>query len=234
MFNAGEYRGGLFVPELKASVDKAVNTLRQVKQGHPLSVAVFKDFPWREFNKIMIEQSQSVFRTPYMDNDLVSLMYQTPPGLRSSNQLQRRIIRECNPKLSAIISDRGYGEQTNPIVSKLMELYYYALFKADYTYLFTLPHSLTRMDSWCLALNGGKPLIGASQKFEYYRIWYHRDVSAYVKEVLLDARTKTRPYFDHRYLEMVVRTHTNGTRNYMGEITKAMSLELTCRLLVDS
>ena len=234
MFNAGEYHGGLFVPELKDSINKAVNTLRQVKQGHSLSVAVFKDFPWREFNKIMIEQSQSVFRTPYMDNDLVSLMYQAPPGLRSSNQPQRRIIRECNPELSAIISDRGYGEQANPILAKLMELYYFALFKADYTYLFALPHWLTKVDSWCLALNGGKPLIGASQKFEYYRIWYHRDLAAYIKAVLLDARTKTRPYFDHRYLERVVRTHTNGTRNYMSEITKAMSLELTCRLLVDA
>jgi len=234
MFYAEAYQGGLFVPEFKAHLNQAIDRLNQVKAGHPLSVAVFKDFPWREYNKIIIEQSQSVFRSPYMDNDLVSLMYRAPAGMRATNQPQRRIIRECNPRLSAIISDRGYGEQTNPFVSKLLELYYYSLFKADYIYLFSLPHWLTRLDSWCLSLNGGKPLIGASQKFEYYRIWYHREVSSFVKDVLLDPRTMTRPYFDRKYLEMVVRTHTDGTRNYTGEITKAMSLELTQRLLIDA
>jgi hypothetical protein len=48
------------------------------KKGHALSVAVFKDFRLREYSKIAIEQSQSVFRSPYMDNDLVELMYQAP------------------------------------------------------------------------------------------------------------------------------------------------------------
>ena len=232
MFNAGLYKGGLFHPDLQTCVAKAVGTLNDVKKGHQLSVALFKDFPWREYNKIVIEQSQSIFRSPYMDNDLVDLMYRAPAGLRSSNQPQRNIIRESNPKLSAIISDRGYGEQTNSLVAKFLEMYYYALFKADYTYLFALPHWLTRLDALVMAVNGGRQLFG-SQKFEYYRIWYRREVSDYVKQVLLDSRTLNRPYFDGKQLEMMVRTHTSGTRNYMNEITKALSLELTNRLLID-
>jgi asparagine synthase (glutamine-hydrolysing) len=234
MFNAGLYRGGLFTQDLKSDVNRAVETLAEVKKGHPLSVALFKDFPWREYNKIMIEQSQSVFRSPYMDNDLVELIYRAPAGVRGTNQPQRRIIRECNPELSTIISDRGYGEQTSPVVSKCLELYYYALFKADYMYSFALPHWLTRLDSIYLSLNGGRPLLGSSQKFEFYRIWFCRELSGYVKEVLLDPKTGARPYFDRKILEMMVHTHTNGTRNYVNEITKAMSLELTHRLLIDA
>lgn len=234
MFNAGLYHGGLFHPDLQSYVAKAVETLDRVKEGHKLSVAVFKDFPWREYNKIAIEQSQSIFRSPYMDNDLVELMYRAPVGIRSSNQPQRRIIRECNPRLSAIISDRGYSEQTNPLVSKFLELYYYALFKADYTYVYALPHWLTQLDTICMAINGGKPLVGKSQKFEYYRIWYRQELSGYVKEVLMDPKTATRPYFDKKFLDMMVHTHTKGTRNHMSEITKAMSLELTHRLLIDA
>jgi len=233
MFNAGEYQGTLFVPEMKQFVRDAVVTLGKIKQGHPLSVAVFMDFPWREYNKIAIEQSQSIFRTPYMDNDLVRLMYTAPPGARASNQPQRRIIRERNPRLSAIISDRGYGEQTNPLVAKLMELYYYALFKTDYTYLSAMPHWATKLDTLCMMLNGGRPLFG-SQKFEYYRIWYRREVADWVKQILLDPRTLARPYFDRHTLEMMVHTHTKGTRNYSGEITKALSLEFTHRLLVEA
>lgn len=234
MFNAGLYRGGLFAQDLKSEVNRAVETLGEVKKGHPLSVAVFKDFPWREYNKIAIEQSQSIFRSPYMDNDLVDLMYRAPVGIRSSNQAQRRLIRACNPKLSAIISDRGYGEQTNPLVTKFLELYYYILFKADYTYVYALPHWLARLDTICMSINGGRPLVGGSQKFEYYRIWYRQELSGYVKDVLLDPKTATRPYFDRKFLETMVHTHTKGTRNYMNEITKAMSLELTHRLFIDA
>ncbi|MDH5670460.1 MAG: asparagine synthase-related protein, partial [Nitrospira sp.] len=94
MFNAAAVPGGLFTKDLEEQAKKAVATLDDVKKGHKLSVAVFKDFPWREYNKIMIEQSQSVFRSPYMDNDLVELMYRAPIGARSSNQPQRGIIRE--------------------------------------------------------------------------------------------------------------------------------------------
>ena len=233
MFNAGEYQGTLFVPELKQFMNNAVGTLGKIKRGHPLSVAVFMDFPWREYNKIIIEESQSIFRTPYMDNDLVRLMYTAPPGLRSSNQPQRTIIRECNPRLSAIISDRGYGEQTNPLVAKLMELYYYVLFKIDYTYLYAMPNWLMPIDSLLLTLNGGKPLFGWSQKFENYRIWYRQELANYVKGILLDPRTLNRPYFDKHRLEFIVRAHTKGVRNYASEITKALSLELTHRLLID-
>jgi hypothetical protein len=33
-------------------------------------------------------------------------------------------------------------------------------------------------------------------------------------------------------LEMMVQTHTRGARNYMNEINKAMTLELTHRFLI--
>lgn len=234
MFNAGRYEGGLFHGDLKAHIHNAVGTLGEVKKGHPLSVAVFNDFPWREYSKIVIEQSQSIFRSPYMDNDLVELMYRAPVGMRASNKPQRRIIRECNPQLSAIASDRGYGEQSNLMLAKIVELYYYALFKMDYIYASALPHWLTRLDSICISVNGGRPLFGSSQKFEFYRIWFRGQLSDYVKEVLLDSRTAKRPYFDRKVLELMVQRHIRGTHNYTRDINKAISLELTHRLLIDA
>ena len=60
------------------------------------------------------------------------------------------------------------------------------------------------------------------------------EMTDYIKEVLLDPQTAKRPYFDMKSLEMMVQTHTNGTRNYMNEINKAMSLELTYQLLIDA
>ena len=233
MFHAGKYEEKLFSRDFCQYVKQAVGTLHDVKKGHQLSVAVFKDFPWREYNKIALEQSQMTFRSPYMDNDLVELMYQAPVGVRASNEPQRRVIRECNSALSEIITDRGYNEYANPLKAKLLEVYYYGLFKIDYTYLFALPHWLTRCDSIFESITGCRGLLG-SQKFEYYRIWFRDELSQYTREILLDSRTAARPYFDEKTLEMMVETHTKGTRNYLDEINKAMTVELLHRVLIDT
>jgi len=232
MFNAGGCEERLFSRDFSPFVAQGIDTLNEVKKGHQLSVAVFKDFPWREYTKIMLEQSQMIFRSPYMDNELVELMYQAPVGVRASNESQRRIIRECNPGLSAIITDRGYSENANPLAAKLIEAYYYALFKADYTYLFALPHWMTRLDSMLKAVGLGQRILG-EQKFEGYRMWFRDELSSYVKEILLDHRTLSRPYCDKKALEDMVYKHTKGTHNYMNEINKAMSIELMHRMLID-
>jgi asparagine synthase (glutamine-hydrolysing) len=233
MFNASEYQERLFSNDLKPFMREAIDTFREVKKGHQLSVSIFKDFPWREYNKIALEQSQMVLRSPYMDNDLVELMYRAPVGVRSQNWPQRRIIKECNAGLGEILSDMGFGEGRNPIIARWFELYYHTMFKLDYRYVFALPHWLTRVDTVVMAMNGEQPILG-SQKFEHYRIWFRRELSNYVKDVLLDPQTARRPYFDKKSLEMMVQTHTSGTRNYINEINKALSLELTCRLLIDT
>lgn len=233
MFHASRYNGELFCPEMNSQFSQALMTFEQVKKGHPLSVAVFRDFPWREYNKVALERSQVVFRSPYMDNDLVQLMYQAPAGLRSTNYPQRDIIRRCNPSLSAITSDRGYGEQTNAIAAKLIELYFYVLFKVDYIYLFATPHWLTRLDTFVMSLNGERQLLG-SQKFDYYRIWFRRELADYVRDILLDKRTLSRPHFNGVVLEKMLQAHVNGTHNYMNEINRALSIELTQRVLIDA
>lgn len=232
MFNAGSYDRSPFQREISTHITNAVHTLSFLKKGHPLTVAVFKDFPWREYNKIAIEQSQSIFRSPYLDNDLVKLMYRVPPGLRASNEPQRRIIRECNAALAGMLTDRGYGEKANSLFAHLRELFYYAVFKADYIYVSALPHWCTALDTMVLSVNGQRPLFGL-QKFEYYRIWFRNELSSYIKEILLDPKTLSRPCFERKTLEMMVRTHMRGTRNYMHEINKALSLELTYRVLID-
>jgi len=233
MFNAATYCQKLFHPDLRMCVQSAVETLGDMKKGHKLSVAVFKEIPWRNCRQLAIEQSQLTVRSPYMDNELVELMYQAPGGVRASNEAQRRMIKHCNSKLSRIRTDMGFASETNPLLSKFLELCYYALFKADYIYIFALPHWLTKVDSLCMSANGGRQILGY-QKFEYYRIWFRNEFSNYIKEVLLDRQTASRPYFDKRFLELMVRQHIKGNRNYLPEINKALSIELIHRILIDT
>src|SRR5207253_11303140 len=147
MFNEINVCERLFHPDFRMYTQRARETLVEVKKGHRVSVSVFKEFPWREYGKLAAEQSQTTFRTPYMDNELVEVMYQAPARVRASTEIQRRIIGECKPALSDIVTDRGrLGTETNSLFAMARELYYYSRFKADYIYLFSLPHWLTRLD----------------------------------------------------------------------------------------
>jgi asparagine synthase (glutamine-hydrolysing) len=210
-----------------------METLGEMKKEHKLSVAVFKEFPWREYSKVAIEQSQLTFRTPYLDNELIEVMYRAPTGVRASNEAQRHIIGDCNPTLSNIMTDRGVVSETNSLFSRFVELYYYLIFKADYIYLFDPPPWLTKLDSIYMSINGGRQVLGY-QKFEYYRIWFRNELSSYIKEILLDKQTASRQYFDKASLEIMLHKHIKGSRNYLNEINKAMTVELIHRLFIDA
>jgi asparagine synthase (glutamine-hydrolysing) len=50
---------------------------------------------------------------------------------------------------------------------------------------------------------------------------------------LLDPRTLARPYLERRRVEMMVRGHLRGDRNYTTAIHKLLALELLHRLFFD-
>jgi hypothetical protein len=58
-------------------------------------------------------------------------------------------------------------------------------------------------------------------------------LGAYLKDVLLDPRTKSRPYFQGTGLEELVTQHVSGARNYTSELHQALSIELIHRQLIE-
>jgi len=65
-------------------------------------------------------------------------------------------------------------------------------------------------------------------------VWYRDALSGYVREMLLDERTLSRPYLDRTKVEMIVKGHLKGDRNYTTEIHKVLTLELVHRLFLDA
>ncbi|MGC2398905.1 MAG: asparagine synthase-related protein, partial [Acidobacteriaceae bacterium] len=55
-------------------------------------------------------------------------------------------------------------------------------------------------------------------KYYHFRVWYRDALSKYVREMLLDERTLSRPYWDRRAVEAVVRGHLVEGKNYTSEI----------------
>src|SRR5438034_4523519 len=115
MFKPDPPREGVFDPDLESSFRDAAETYADELQGHRLSFTSFKQAPWYMANKFTVERSQVTSRTPYFDNDLVALAYQTPAKLLH-NDPALRLIADGNPALGKIGTDRGiaFGSLPGP------------------------------------------------------------------------------------------------------------------------
>jgi asparagine synthase (glutamine-hydrolysing) len=96
-----------------------------------------------------------------------------------------------------------------------------------------MPQWLAKLDNTLAPLHLERLFLGR-HKFSHFRLWYRNGLSEYVRQILLDPHTLSRPYIDRRGVEAVVEGHTKGVGNYTAEIHKLLTLELLQRLFVDS
>ena len=105
-------------------------------------------------------------------------------------------------------------------------------FKAEYAYDYGMPQWLARIDHLFARLHLERLFLGRHKLF-HFRIWYRDTLSQYVRQMLLDPETLSRPYLQRKGVEKVVEGHIKGNRNYTTEIHKLLTLELLHRLFVD-
>jgi asparagine synthase (glutamine-hydrolysing) len=231
MFKPDSPQEGLFDPELEGSFRDAATTYADELQGHRLSFTSFKQAPWYMASKFTVERSQVTYRTPYFDNDLVALAYQTPAKLLS-NEPALRLIADGNPHLARIGTDRGIAFRSIPGVTQALHHYQELTFKAEYAYDYGMPQWLARLDHVFASLRLEKLFLGR-HKVAHFRVWYRRELSSYLKEMLLDPLTLQRPYLRARSVEKILDGHINGYRNYTSEIHKILMLEFIQRKLIE-
>ena len=106
-------------------------------------------------------------------------------------------------------------------------------FKAEYAYDYGMPQWVARVDHVLSPLHLERLFLGR-HKFYHFRVWYRDILSKYVREMLLDPRTLSRPYLERKGLETVVQGHLSGNRNYTTEIHKVLTLELLHRTFLDA
>ncbi|OGL43420.1 MAG: hypothetical protein A2W05_01745 [Candidatus Schekmanbacteria bacterium RBG_16_38_10] len=226
-------REELFHKDFKAHLQNATKTYDSICGGHSLSFTLFKDLPWHEYSRLSIERSQLIPRSPYMDKDLIALMYRATPEVRRSKDVSLRLVEAGNEFLSSIMTDRGIGGKSNYLFRNMAHIFYEFLFKAEYAYNYGMPQWLARVDHVFAPLHLERLFLGR-HKFHHFRIWYRDELSDYVRDVLLDERTLSRPYFNRVFIQHMVRSHTEGYRNYTTEITKILTAELIHRLLIET
>jgi asparagine synthase (glutamine-hydrolysing) len=229
---------GLFQPEFLSRVSQARNTYNAVCQGHAVSFTAFKQAPWYQYGLLSLEQTQLSVRSPFLDNDLVRTAFRAPQSdILKSNLFEdsgdcSRLIADGNPRLQGIPTDRGLGGSggwTTPLLRSYLEF----TFKAEYAYDYGMPQWLARADHCLSSLHLERIFLGR-HKFCHFRLWYRDALAGYVKDILLDPRSLSRPYVQRQTMEAMVLHHTRGERNYTTEITRLLTLELQHRLFLDS
>jgi asparagine synthase (glutamine-hydrolysing) len=237
-----------FVPEIAA----AARTYSEEVQGNRLSFIAFKQVPWHHYARFATEQSQISIRSPYLDNNLVALAFRAPHFFSDSSSVSSaasvvnsnsqdtsfafetcmRLIAAGNPELSRIPTDRGLTWPAQKWANRLQREYHEFWAKAEYAYDYGMPQWLAKLDRKLYALHLEKLFLGR-QKFCHFRTWYRHQLGGYVKDILLDPRSRSRFYVNGAALEPLVNAHVSGLRNYTVEIHKLLSLELLHRTLLD-
>ena len=222
----------IFSPDFNPHIVAAASTYTEQAQGNLLSFIAFKQVPWYHYARFALEQSQITVRSPYLDNELVALAFQAPAKAHETPAFSLSAGAESNPELSGIPTDRGFSYSAHRLTNQLHRSIEEFLAKAEYAYDYGMPNWLARIDRALQPLRLERLFLGR-QKFCHFRTWYKNELSGYVREILLDPRSRARPYVNGTNLESSVNAHVSGRRNYTIEIHKLLSLELLHRALLD-
>jgi asparagine synthase (glutamine-hydrolysing) len=222
---------GLFRPDFLPNVNRAGETYAELRREHPVTFAAFRQSPWYHQGVLALESSQLTVRSPYLDNAFVRTIFRAPQSNGNNGDIRPRLIRDGNPALGKIRTDRGAGGDPG-ISSAASRGFQEFTFKAEYAYDYGMPQWLARIDHLASPLHLEKLFLGR-HKLSHYRVWYRDALAGYLREMLLDERTLSRPYLQRKGVEAVVNGHTKQGLNYTSALHKLLSVELLHRLFLD-
>jgi asparagine synthase (glutamine-hydrolysing) len=223
----------VFSSDLLVEAERARRTFSDLRQCHPLSFIAFRQVPWHHYGLLALEESQISLRSPFLDNDLVSLAFRAPTRDSRDKSLCIRLIRDGDAALLRIRTDRGHhpgtsGRLTAALTKRFLEF----TFKAEYAYDYGMPTWLARIDQSLSFMHLERLFLGR-HKYYHFRVWYRDELACYVRDVLLDSRSLSRPYIERKGLQAMVEAHVRGSQNFTREIHKTLTLELLHRSLID-
>jgi asparagine synthase (glutamine-hydrolysing) len=223
---------GVFASDLLPHLAAARQTYSRTVDTHPLEFAAFRQAPWHHHGLLALEQTQLTMRSPFLDNDVVRTLFRAPEAMAKNNDLRIRLIGDGDMALRKIRTDMGFAGPSDRFPAAIVRYYHNFTFKADYAYNHGMPQWMAQIDHLFAPLHLERLFLGR-HKYYHFRVWYRDLFASYIREMLLDSRTLSRPYWQKSNLEEMVQHHVKGDRNYTNEIHRVLSLELVHRLFVD-
>ena len=229
----------LINPDFITYLSKARETCSKYNKGHNFSFLLYHEIAEWWNGVTVAESSQVAVRSPYLDNDLIKVLYRAPSmKLNVGADFQLKLIAREKPELMAIPTTGTYGGNYNPLKAKFIKEGIKLLSILDKLHIrerlpYSLTHFVGRVDSLLSPLHLDKLIMGFAE-FRRYRVWYRDQLSGFLREFLLCPRTYNRPYWDKNYLEKIVNGHINGKGTYLREIRKVLQVESIHRFLLEN
>jgi asparagine synthase (glutamine-hydrolysing) len=232
-FKPVEPPAGLFTSDFLKSIGEARQTYAGLIDVHPLTFSAFRQAPWHHYGLLSLEETQLALRSPYLDNEFVQTVFRAPKSTLSSNDISIRLIRDGNPALAGLFTDRGLAGNRGPFLSSVYRNLLEFTFKAEYAYDYGMPQWVARSDNAFRALHLERMFLGR-HKFYHFRIWYRDRLAKVIQEILLDPRALSRAYVHRQGVESLVAGHVSGNRNYTTAIHRLLTLEYLHRNFIDA
>ena len=220
----------LINPEFAPTVSTAANEFGS-NGAHAVTSAAFRDVPWNLFGSVAASRSQVIFRTPYLDNEIVALAFQAPEILRRSPWPALRLIENNSKALRQIPTDRRIEYKDAGLVNTLKRSFFEATFKLDYLNNEGMPGWLLPLDPILERINSKARIFGY-HKYLHYRRWFERELANYVRSSVRRARLEGTPFWNADFLEVFAEEHITGRKNYTLELNAVMTLDAVDRLLL--
>lgn len=221
--------GDLVSPDFRPYMNSARTKVRP-ETSNLVTRAAFHDIPERRFATPAVSRSQLTFRTPFLDNEIVSLAYRIPKGFRTSQAPVVSLVKHNSSSLSAIPTDQQQLGRSPPLVAAFKRMISRITFKADHFQRVGLPRGLSPFNP-LFRLASSTLGVPGLHKFVDYRAWMRRELSPYIANVLDDPRTRSNPLWNRSFLENVSHKRRHSFDGHTAEINAIATLETVERLL---
>jgi asparagine synthase (glutamine-hydrolysing) len=222
---------GLLEPHLEAFVQTAQTDYHAARQGSDLAFVAFKQVPWHHHARSAVEQSVLTPRSPYLDNRLVALMFRASVAMRRCREPSLRVVSQAHAGLAALPTDRGLVAGPPSPMARLRHALREFSVRAEYAYDYGMPQPLARIDRLLAPLRPESLFLGR-HKFYHFRVWYRRELAPFVRDTLLAPGASAQAWYRPGKLRSMVEAHVAGRANHTLDLHRALTLELTQRLLI--
>jgi asparagine synthase (glutamine-hydrolysing) len=197
---------------------------------HPVTFSLKREIPWNLYGTMAAARSQIIFRTPYLDNELVRLAYRIGPAYRTSPLAALLYVQSRNRRLASIPTDRGRSI-SNGIFRRLWARSSAELtFKLDYYHKEGLP-SAAAWAAPALNIFDSMGILGR-HKFLAYRRWFQRELHPVIADTIRQRSILEMPYWNAHAIPAMVSSHQSGARNHISEISAILGIEAIDRVLL--
>jgi len=197
----------------------------------PVASAAFENVPWNLFGTVAASRSQVVFRTPYLDNEIVALAFRAPKRPRRCPRAALRLLENNSKVLRSIPTTRRIEAKNGGLIDRLKRSFFEASFKLDYLHNEGMANWLLPFDP-ILELIDTKIRIFGHHKYLHYRSWFQRELADYVQDIVTAAGARGATFWNRDFLKKMASDHIRGRNNYVLELNAVLTLEAVERLLL--